>query len=92
MWGPNADLHMNTQRRELYSSANGDAWYLCRDASGRVFISHEPNIPSGGSPSQIEIGTFLARGAQGPEHQALLQLIATLVEPKVPEGRSVRTA
>ncbi|MBX6744491.1 MAG: hypothetical protein IRY87_20865 [Acetobacteraceae bacterium] len=66
--------------RELYASANGDRWLLVRDAgSGRVFVRHEPNAASGGQRAEIEIGEFLARGSQGPEHQALLRLIGTLV-------------
>ena len=67
------------QRRELYASPNGDRWYLARfPESGRVFIQHEPNRPSGGRASHIEIGPFLS-GHHGPEHQALLRLIGTLV-------------
>jgi hypothetical protein len=68
-----------TRTRELYSSPNGDRWHLCKDASGRVFVLHQPNIPSGGQISQIELRDFLARG-YGPEQQALLQMIGTLVE------------
>jgi hypothetical protein len=68
-------------RRELYRSPNGDCWSLARDAnSGHAFIIHEPNLPSGGNRTQIEIGNFLRLGANGPEHQALLRLIGTLVE------------
>jgi hypothetical protein len=37
------------------------------------------NAPSGGARTQIEIGSFLARGPSGPEHQALLKLFGTLV-------------
>ena len=33
--------------RKLYSSPNGDRWYLIRDFSGHVFIRHEVNIASG---------------------------------------------
>lgn len=65
--------------RKLYSSPNGDRWYLIRDGSGEVFIRHEANITSGGYVAHIEIGTFLSSG-QGPEHQELLRLIGTLVE------------
>ena len=43
------------------------------------FVRHEPNAPSGGHQSDIDIGTFLTRGPLNPEHQALLRLIATLV-------------
>jgi hypothetical protein len=48
--------------KELYSSPNGDHWHLCRDASGCVFVLHQPNIPSGGRTSRIELPDFLARG------------------------------
>jgi hypothetical protein len=65
--------------RELYSSPNGDCWHLCKDASDRVFVLHRANIPSGGHTSQIELGDFLARG-YGPEQQALIRMIGTLIE------------
>jgi len=68
-----------TRMRELYISPNGDRWHLCKDASGRVFVLHQANIPSGGHISHIEVRDFLARG-YGPEQQALLQMIGTLVE------------
>ena len=70
----------NVHKRELYSSSNGDRWHLCRDKSGRVFVLHEANIPAGGRISRIELGDFLARG-YGPEQQALLQMIGSLIEP-----------
>jgi hypothetical protein len=72
---------MTFEARELYSSANGDRWSLIRNpTSGRVFVRHEPNASSGGRTSDIGIGEFLGRGGHGPEHQALLSLIGTLVE------------
>ena len=75
---------MALQSRELYRSApNGDRWSLVRDPeSGRVFIEHQPNVSSGGKPSQMEIGDFLAHGGHGPEHQALLRLIGTLTSTR----------
>jgi hypothetical protein len=72
---------MSIRSRELYRSANGDRWSLVRDAeSGRVIVRHEPNPSSGGRPSDVEVGDFLARGGLGPEKQELLRLIGTLVE------------
>ena len=73
---------MALQSRELYRSApNGDRWSLVRDpVSERVYIEHVPNLPSGGRTTHLQIGEFLGRGAHGPEHQALLRLIGTLVE------------
>lgn len=71
-----------TERRELYRSPNGDCWYLGREpTSGAAFVIHQPNGPSGGQLSHIELGAFLAAGSSGgPEKQALLRLIGTLVE------------
>ncbi|MBV8738484.1 MAG: hypothetical protein JO007_14725 [Alphaproteobacteria bacterium] len=72
---------MAIEIRELYSSSNGDRWFLGRDpGTGDVFIRHEPNCLSGGQPSHIDIGAFLSRGPRNPEHRALLQLIGTLIE------------
>ena len=72
--------------RELYFSPNGDRWLLAREpGSGQVFIRHEPNIPSGGQPINIELGAFLAATQGGPEHQALLRLIGSLVEERSEE-------
>jgi hypothetical protein len=68
------------ERRELYRSPNGDSWFLGREpANGHAFVIHQPDAPSGGRLSHIELGEFLRSGA-GPEQQALLRLIGTLVE------------
>jgi hypothetical protein len=69
--------------RTLYESANGDIWRLVRDPhTGGPVVEHQPNANSGGRVSliEIEIGQFLRAGGSGPEHQALLALIGTLVE------------
>ena len=87
---------MPAQKRTLYSSPNGDSWFLARDpATGAVFVRHEANVPSGGHVTEMDIATFLSSGQRNPEHQALLQLIGTLVErdPQVPRkdtGRAPR--
>jgi hypothetical protein len=66
--------------RPIYLSPNGDRWLLAVDPdSGRVFVRHEPNLPSGGQMADIEIGAFLIAAGSGPEKQELLRLIATLV-------------
>jgi hypothetical protein len=46
--------------------------------TGRVFVRHEPNLPSGGQVADIEIGAFLIAAGNGPEKQELLRLIGTL--------------
>ncbi len=71
---------MPVESRQVYSSPNGDRWYLAREPrSGRVFIRHEPNAASGGDISLIEVGEFLAQKNHGPQHGELLRLIGTLV-------------
>jgi hypothetical protein len=71
---------MSGEERELYRSPNGDRWLLIRETvSDRVLVRHEPNRPSGGKVSMVEVGKFLCRG-RGPEQQALLRLIGSLVE------------
>jgi hypothetical protein len=76
-----------TERRELYRSPNGDCWFLARDpANDKACVIHEPNRASGGQTSRMEIGAFLRSGEEGPEHQALLRLIGSLVD--VPASRA----
>lgn len=71
-----------SERRELYRSPNGDSWFLGREpTSGEAFIIHQPNGPSGGQLSHIDLAKFLEnRADRKPEQRALLRLIGTLVE------------
>jgi hypothetical protein len=58
--------------REIDHSANGDRWLLARDPdTGRAFVRHEPNLPSGGQVADFDIGTFLIAAGSGPEKQEL---------------------
>ena len=67
--------------RLLYSSENGDRWYLVRGATPeQVMVRHEPNAASGGQVADLSIAEFLIRGVYGPEHIELLRLIGMLVE------------
>jgi hypothetical protein len=62
----------------IYESSNGDSWSLTKDpATGSVAVMHSPNLQSGGQASYIKIDNFLFAGANGPEHEALRQLIQT---------------
>jgi hypothetical protein len=72
--------------REIYSSSNGDRWFLARDAvNGHAYIIHDPNQASGGKRTQVEVGTFLKDGGHRPEHHAFLSLIGSLAdEPSGP--------
>jgi hypothetical protein len=64
--------------RALYRSSNGDVWELC-DEGQHVFVLHRANRASGGQVSRLELADFLARG-NGPEQQALIELIQTVVD------------
>ncbi len=76
---------MTTDRRLIHASSNGDRWWLCRgDDPADVAILHEPNAPSGGRASRVSVGAFLRAGAGGPEHQALLHLIGSLIADASP--------
>jgi len=71
--------------RILYLSSNGDRWVLlCDPAAGRSFVRHEANPASGGHITDIALPAFLTADRGGPEHHALWQLIATLVEEDEP--------
>jgi hypothetical protein len=69
---------MSYAAREVYVSSNGDRWFLVRGPE-RVFVRHAANAASGGRVTDIELGEFLSVDARGPEHQALRNLIGTLV-------------
>jgi hypothetical protein len=74
---------MALENTELYSSPNGDRWLLAHEPeSGRIFIKHIPNVPSGGKATDIEIGAFLSERSHAPQHTELLRLIGTLVEKR----------
>jgi hypothetical protein len=52
--------------REIYKSPNGDRWLLALNPeTGRVFVRHEANLPSGGQAADIEIGAFLVAVGSG---------------------------
>ena len=60
----------------IYESSNGDTWSLTLDPSTSVrSVTHRPNATSGGKLSKMEIGHFLTKEANGPEHQALRSLL-----------------
>ena len=75
---------MRVAARTLYQGSSGDRWRLARDTeTGRVFVRHEANLPSGGRVTEVDLGAFLGAGAGGPEQQALLRLIGGLVEDPI---------
>ena len=84
---------MAVMRRSIHQGTNDDRWFLCvGDDPTDVFVSHEPNGPSGGTSSRIELSSFLASGDGSPERLAFLRMIGSLVEvahaalPQSPRG------
>jgi hypothetical protein len=41
----------------------------------KMCVRHQPNLASGGKSSVIDVSAFLSEG-HGPQHEALLQLLA----------------
>jgi hypothetical protein len=63
-------------KKLIYESSNGDSWWLSLNPdTGGQTVLHRPNPQSGGRESSLETDKFLAAGANGPEHQALRQLL-----------------
>ena len=73
---------MTVQARTLHTSSSGDTWSLFRNRHGHVVVLHQPNTASGGKSSETDLGTFLAHRNQGPEHEALRELIGELIESR----------
>jgi hypothetical protein len=71
-----AEAFAAVNEKLVYESGNGDSWWLFRDpATEEQAVIHRANLQSGGHISTIEVGKFLSSGANGPEHQALRQLM-----------------
>jgi hypothetical protein len=70
---------MISEKQLLYSSANGDRWFLCREAgTGKLIVRHDPTPSSGGLPTDTDVDDFLARNGPGPEFQELRRIPSTM--------------
>jgi hypothetical protein len=61
--------------RTLYKSPNGDTWRTGINEQGKLIVLHEPNLASGGKPTEMDVNKFLDSDHYGPEHEALLSVI-----------------
>ena len=67
---------MQGNEEAFYRSSNGDQWYLVGEPDAtRLMVRHQPNRASGGRSSIVEASEFLSEG-HGPQHEALLRLLA----------------
>jgi hypothetical protein len=70
---------MSKEPQLIYASSNGDRWLLVHDPdSSQLVVRHEPNPSSGGRTSSVSVAEFVARDGQGPQHDALRQVLASL--------------
>ena len=77
---PHGTASEGAELREVYASENGDCWHLARDvASGRVFVRHTANQPSGGHVRDIELQEFLSGPGDAPERVALTRLMGNVL-------------
>ena len=68
----------------FYASSNGDVWTLVRvEGTDTINVKHQPNASSGGKVSLTTLQDFLA-AHHGPQHDALIQLIMTMVGEAFP--------
>jgi hypothetical protein len=67
---------MSVSTDTFYSSSNGDRWQLLHDdETGRYVVRHEPNLSSGGQPSEVAVPIFLNRSGTSPQAEALRTLL-----------------
>lgn len=72
---------MLPMRTPIHAGTNNDRWFLCHSGDpADAFVFHEPNRPSGGRPSRIELSDFLLKRTGSPEQRALLVMIGSLIE------------
>ncbi len=72
--------------REIYASSNGDVWLLIGNPEpGPALVRHQANLSSGGQVTDWDIERFLRLG-NGPEQQALRQLLAEQSNRQVEEA------
>jgi hypothetical protein len=74
-------------QRLIYSSENGDQWFLIYEfGAAQAFVRHQANPSSGGQVTDTPMDEFLAQDRSGPEHLALRRILDELD----PSTRSVR--
>ncbi|WP_308410373.1 trypsin-like peptidase domain-containing protein [Burkholderia sp. WAC0059] len=67
---------------EFHCSSDGDRWFLCRGGRKAPVVRHVPGVASGGVVSELAVSVFLSSARHGPEHDALLDLLAELIPPR----------
>lgn len=78
---------MKKDERVFYTSPNGDTWSFERDGrTETIRIKHQPNVSSGGQLSVTTLQNFLAGPHYGQQHDALIQLIRTLLHEVLDRG------
>jgi hypothetical protein len=61
---------------KIYASSNGDRWFLMQSSDGQPLeVEHRANAASGGAITRHSLGSFLSPENNGPEHQALRDML-----------------
>ncbi len=75
---PGASFHGSnfTDVREFSRSLNGDIWSIGMDLQGSMMVLHRGNLPSGGHETVTPVNAFLNTAPKGPQHEALVAMLA----------------
>jgi len=67
---------MSASTQTLYSSSNGDTWFLETSDVGPCFVLHQANAAAGGTKTRLPVKEFLERAGAGPEREAVIRMMA----------------
>lgn len=67
--------------KEFSRSSNGDTWSIGKNDRGAIVVLHRGNLPSGGHATVTTVRDFLNAGPAGPQHDALVALLAVSEDP-----------
>jgi hypothetical protein len=71
---------MTQKATTFYASSNGDRWQLVRETEPACFVvRHEPNMASGGRPTDYPLDDFASQNSATPQGEALQTLLNKLL-------------
>ncbi len=74
--GASSDVSNFTYVRQFWRSSNGDTWSIGMDRQGSMMVLHRGNPPSGSHETVTPLNAFLNTGPKGPQHEALVAILA----------------
>jgi hypothetical protein len=85
-----SDVNDFTDVREFSRSSNGDTWSVGADRQGSMMVLHRGNLPSGGHETVTPVNAFLNTGPKGPQHEALVAMLADAEDRGAVETNQVK--